>query len=250
MIRPKITIVTSNFNSGNDILITIDSIRKLKYKPIEWIVIDGGSTDGSIKLLYDNIDVVSKIVSEHDDGIYDAWNKGVKLASGDYISFLGAGDFYIDGGLEMLVNAAERCPEKQFISSRIELYEKDVGKSTRTVGRRWNWLIFRRYNNIAHPGALHSKRLFCEVGYFDKSFAVAGDYELLLRLKNKLDTDFVDRVTARMLRGGVSSKGIIGFQEAHAARIKNHSLPEFLSILEYYIARIKFNLKRLLGAFI
>lgn len=92
----KITIVTICYNVVKDLEKTIESVKKQSYSNLEYIIIDGGSTDGTKELLYKNSDVITKYISEPDKGIYDAMNKGIALSSGDWVSFMNAGDEFAD----------------------------------------------------------------------------------------------------------------------------------------------------------
>jgi cellulose synthase/poly-beta-1,6-N-acetylglucosamine synthase-like glycosyltransferase len=92
--KPLITIITSTYNAAEYLPRTIKSVREQTYTNIEWIIVDGNSKDNTVELIRQNEDVIDYWVSEPDSGIYDAWNKGVSLANGDWIAFLGAGDSY------------------------------------------------------------------------------------------------------------------------------------------------------------
>ena len=95
------SIITVVFNAKNDLIDTIKSLRQQNYKNFEYIIIDGGSTDGTLEVINDNLDVVDKWKSEKDSGIYDAMNKGIDLCQGNYIGMLNAGDRYTPNGLTM-----------------------------------------------------------------------------------------------------------------------------------------------------
>src|SRR5712664_874457 len=92
--RPLVTIITATFNDADNLLRTVKAVRELFYKNVEWIIVDGGSKDGTVEAIRRNENVIDYWMSEPDRGIYDAWNKGVSRANGDWISFLGAGDCY------------------------------------------------------------------------------------------------------------------------------------------------------------
>lgn len=114
---PLVTIVTPVFNAVEYLDETIKTIRKQSYKKIEYIVVDGGSTDGTIDIIKKNKDVISYWISEPDSGMYDALCKGLKKATGDYIGYLNAGDLYFDTTLETVVNILEKNNNVKWITS-------------------------------------------------------------------------------------------------------------------------------------
>ncbi len=234
---PLVSVITSVLNAGRDLEDTFKSMPNWGYNNIEYIVIDGASSDSTRDVLFDYRSCISKIVSESDTGIYDAWNKGLKLATGDYIAFLGAGDYYLNSGLSKLVSRALINSEADFISSRIAVYH-DSGEII-IEGAPWKWSNFRRYMNVDHPGALHSRRLFDLYGIFDESFKIAGDYEFLLRAGEKLNADFISDVTLKMRAGGVSQVGVAVFKEVERAKIKNGSVPMWLARIDRYYSEAK-----------
>lgn len=180
-------------------------MRNQPFRNFEWIIIDGGSKDGTLQLIKDSSDVITRWISEPDRGIYDAWNKGISLCNGRWISFLGADDIYLPNGLNDYASflIENENTELDYVSSRVNFVTKN-NKYIRTVGSKWAWQKFKRRMNSAHVGSLHNKELFNKVGLFDLNFRICGDYELLLRSKNSLKTGFVDSITAEMTVGGVS----------------------------------------------
>ncbi len=228
--KPLITIITAVFNEAQVLEKAILGVMNQKYNNIEYIIIDGDSTDGAVDVIREYEQAIDYWVSEPDTGIYDAWNKGVRLATGQYIAFLGAGDVYDDQGLEKLVACALAHPEADFISSKIAIVRD--GAIQRVLGSAWEWWIFRRRMNTAHPGSLHSRRLFDKFGEFDTSYRIAGDYEYLLRARDTLNTAYVDEVTVKVVAGGVSQIGYRVFQEAESAKIKNRSVSPWVARID------------------
>jgi glycosyltransferase involved in cell wall biosynthesis len=245
--HPLVTIITSTLNAEKDIIKTINSIKNQNYKNIEYIIIDGGSKDSTVEIIKQNLDVVTYYITEIDHGVYDAWNKGLRISNGDYISFLGSGDVYLDDGLANLVDMAISNPKADLISSKIEIYN-DISKYLKIYGEPWAWCKFKRYMTIAHPGALHSSRLFKKGGYFDESFKISGDYEFLLRFKDSLDSAFVNLVTARMLSGGLSQQGFRVFYESEIAKRKNDAVSPYIAKFDKYLAILKRAVRLLLSS--
>jgi len=203
--KPLITIITATYNAARYLPITIQSIRQLTYGNVEWLIVDGGSTDGTIELILQHSDLIDYWVSEPDNGIYDAWNKGISLASGNWIAFLGAGDAYRPHALTAYVNAINVSSElPELISSKVTFINSE-GLTLRVWGSAFKWPEFKKYMNVAHVGALHHKGLFKEHGYFDTSYSSSSDYEILMRCGAKLKTLYLDLITAEMLVGGISN---------------------------------------------
>lgn len=238
---PLISIITSTYNDDQAIRATLDCISNCAYSAIEYIVVDGGSTDLTQDVIHDAGGLISKSISEPDTGIYDAWNKGLRLATGQYIAFLGAGDVYVEGGLASLVKYALANPQADFISSKVAIHQDGVDQ--RIVGTAWQWKTSRRYMNAAHPGSLHSHRLFESYGEFDTSYQIAGDYEFLLRAGNTLQAAYVDEVTVRMAAGGISQSDFSVFREMEAAKIKNRAVPPWVARIDRYVAQSKYWIK-------
>jgi glycosyltransferase involved in cell wall biosynthesis len=203
--EPLITVVTATFNDAKDLLLTANSIRGLHYKNVEWIVIDGGSGDGTVEAIRQNEGIIDFWLSEPDRGIYDAWNKGVARAKGEWVSFLGAGDRYHPDALDRYVQAiAGRPSTPQLVSSRVRHVNR-AGKTLRVWGGELERDKFRKYMPIGHCGALHHRSLFEKHGQFDISYSSASDYEFLMRCGSGLDTAFLDAETTDMLVGGISN---------------------------------------------
>lgn len=212
--RPLVSIITPTFNSAKQLNKTIGSIRDLAYENVEWIVIDGASKDDTVELIKQNGDVVDYWVSEPDTGIFDAWNKGVRVAKGEWISFLGAGDAYTPDALDVFmgaIHASKTLPE--LVTSRIR-FVNDAGELLRVYGAPFNWEKFQKFMDVAHVGALHHKSLFNNHGLFDTRYSSAGDYEFIMRCGPGLKTLFLDRVTVDMLAGGIST-GRTGMMETY-----------------------------------
>lgn len=202
--RPLVTVVTSAMNACGMLPVTIRSVRDQTYDNVEYVVVDGASSDGTVALLREHSDVIDYWQSAKDTGIYDAWNKALQHARGDWIAFLGAGDRLVPDAIESLVRMATSASAPlDFISGRVDLYQGE--RFIRTVGRPWDWSTFKKYMGVAHPGALHSAAYFARHGGFDASLRIVGDYELLLRAGAGLRAAFLDKSLALMEVGGAST---------------------------------------------
>ena len=196
-----ITIITSTLNCAASFAATADSIRNQTCRTAQWIVADGGSTDGTVDLIRQNTDV-SRWFSQPDSGIYDAWNRALDHARGEYVCFLGADDaLHSPDTLSGLI-AAIGNGGYDLVTGRGRLIVAN-GKS-HEFGNPWSHRKLMRRMTICHPGALHHRDLFQRFGKFDTSYRICADYDFLLRLPSDLRTLHVDRVVADIADGGIS----------------------------------------------
>lgn len=193
--KPLISVVVAVFEAADTLQRCIDSVEAQTYPRKEMVVMDGGSTDGTVEILEANGEKVACWRSEPDRGIYHAWNKALERAQGDWICFLGADDYFADRDCLSDLVAAGGSADAVF--GKLMRFD-DAGRELRTFGRPWVWKEMKRHQSIAHPGALHRRYLFEKYGFFSESYPIAGDYEFLLRLGSGLKAAFVDRVTVCM----------------------------------------------------
>ena len=240
---PLISIIIATFNSEKVIARCIDSIVNQTYKNYELIIIDGNSTDNTIGIIKGYGKAISKLISEKDSGIYDAWNKGVKIAEGEWITFLGSDDFFYSTALFDYVDFINSLNETdlEFVSSKMHLVNGN-DKIIKPLGLPWSWEQCRLENVIAHPGSLHNKSLFTNFGLFNTDFKICGDYEFLLRPGKNFKTAFLNKFTVRMAQGGISANGKKLFREQYKAvtttgklDIKVAKLYHLVQMSKYYI---------------
>ena len=206
---PLISIIVAVYNAKATMQQCIDSVTHQTYPNKELIIIDGGSTDGTLALLEENHNKFSYWVSEPDCGIYNAWNKGLAQAKGEWICFLGADDYFWDTTvLERMAVKLELLPENIRVAyGQIMLIDLD-GQPPRSKGEPWEKIKdqFKQFMCIPHVGTMHRRSLFDQHGNFDESFRIAGDYEFLLRELTTGDASFIpDIVTAGQHLGGIST---------------------------------------------
>ena len=221
----------------------MQSIREQTYTNVEWIVVDGASADGTVDILRENDEVIDHWISEPDKGIYDAWNKGLSLAHGDWICFVGADDQLLPGAIQSMVNVInESTSPLDFVSGRVQLFSG--GSPRRTIGKPWSWRRFKKYMCVAHVGAMHNAAYFGHHGGFDATFRIAGDYELLLRAGRHLRAGYVDEVVARMEVGGVSNENPAVFRETLEARLRHGATSHLGGLVSTALAWIKWKIRR------
>lgn len=253
MKRPLISIITSTYNSAKTLNDTLVSVLNQTYSNIEYIIVDGASTDGTVEILkaqqqqFKNNNIRFKWISEPDTGIYNAWNKALKMIAGDWVVFIGSDDYFKNNTVfeEMLpfLNQSEEngC---NYVYGKIEHVDKNE-QLIEVVGKPWS-LQKKRFTytmNLGHSGCFHHKNLFTKHGNFDDSFKIVGDYEFLLReFKNPNNNAFfVDKSLIIMREGGVSASldnRLTIVKENHKAR-KINGITAFSKELFFWELRVR-----------
>lgn len=208
---PRISVIVAVFNAQSTLQQCLDSVTQQTYKNIELIAIDGGSTDESVDILKRNDSKIDYWISEPDRGVYNAWNKALEKASGDWICFLGADDYFWDADVltKMADQLSRVAKETPLVYGQVMLLTAS-GESMYPIGQAWPDIHeqLKKMMCIPHPGAMHRKSFFNDNGSFDESYKISGDYELLLRgfSKSEAKVSFVsDLITVGMRHGGLSS---------------------------------------------
>lgn len=246
----KFSIITASFNSEKTIEATFRSIIDQSYNNLEYIVIDGNSSDGTVDLIkqyeskFKEAGIDYKWISEKDDGIYDAWNKGLEISQGDWVGFIGSDDVYQSYTFSLYAKYILENPEMDFISAKTKMVRN--GKVIRIMGEEWNWQTFKREMKVGHAGAIHNKKYFEKYGNFNSDFKITGDYELLLRAKEKLKVGFINDCVAIMGGDGVSSTLVMKtLSEAKRAKVESGVKNYFQASIEMYFVYVKIVLKSL-----
>ncbi len=204
----KISIITVAFNSAKTIRQTIESVLAQDYADLEYIIIDGNSKDKTMAIVRSFGDKI-KYISEPDKGIYDALNKGVKMATGDVIGTIGSDDFYPNNQVISQVasvfienNVSAVYGDKQYVNPGEE--EKIVRYWSSGEYKKSNWL---KGWMPPHLSFYIKKNAFLEHGYYITDFTCSGDYELMLRMlyKNNLTAKYLPKVLMTMRNGGTST---------------------------------------------
>jgi glycosyltransferase involved in cell wall biosynthesis len=208
--RLKISIITVCYNSATTLEDAIKSVLAQHYLDIEHIVIDGGSTDGTASILKKYSGRIAKVVSEPDDGIYDAMNKGISLATGDAIGVLNSDDFYASNDvIENLVMAFTK--ETDMVIGDVAFVDRaNVQKWLRYVsGSGFSPWLLRFGWMPPHPATFVRKNVYETFGHYKTDFAIAADYEFFVRtlMSGSLRTVHTSKVLVTMRDGGASTGG-------------------------------------------
>ena len=226
----KISVITVVFNAVDTIEDTIKSVMAQDYRDIEHIVIDGGSTDGTMDVVNQYREHLAMVMSEPDNGIYDAMNKGIDLATGDIIGNLNADDWYADNAvISRVANAFSENTDMDAIYGDIVYVTKN--KPHRIV-RYWQSQpyeegLFEKGWMPAHPSFFVKREIYSRLGKYDLVLQIQSDFELTMRFMavNKIKTLYLPGVMVKMRMGGVTnnriSNVIKGNLEAYKACRKN-----------------------------
>ena len=208
----NVSIITVCLNSADTIEDTIKSAISQDYKNIEHIVVDGGSTDGTLDVIGRYKGKIAKVISEPDEGIYDAMNKGIRLATGDVVGFLNAGDFYaVETAISQVVTSFQKNDCEVVYADLEYVAENNPGKTVRRwISRPYQSGLFKKGWHPPHPTFFAKKIIFDKYGGFDLSYDIGADYELMLRFleKHSVKSCYIPSVLVKMRSGGISNKNL------------------------------------------
>lgn len=215
----KVSIVTVCLNSAETIENTINSVLSQDYREIEYIIVDGGSKDNTLDVINKYKNNIDQVVSEPDNGIYDAMNKGLRLATGEIVGFLNSGDFYVSETVIGQIVKSIQANNTDCCYGDLEyVAEKNLGETV----RRWESPpyqegLFEKGWHPPHPTFFAKKTVFDKYGGFDLNYDIGADYELMLRFLKKygVKSCYIPNVLVRMRTGGKSNKNLLQIIKAN-----------------------------------
>lgn len=234
----KVSIITVVYNNVATICSAIESILSQTYLNKELIIIDGGSTDGTLEKVVAYGNQINVVISEPDNGIYDAMNKGLSLATGDVVAILNSDDLFSTSFvLENVIHKFKHTKAEGVFGDLDYVHAHDVSK----VFRRWISGNYKPGSFLKgwmppHPTFFVKKTVYDKHGFFDTSFKIAGDYELMLRFihLNNIELAYLPEVLVKMRTGGVSNSGVknrvLGNLEDRRAWKVNGIKPHFYTL--------------------
>jgi len=214
----KLSIITVCFNQQKNISETIESVLSQNYKDIEYILIDGGSSDGSLEIINDYSSDIDCLISEPDNGIYNAINKGLSKATGDIIGLLHAGDLFYDNNVISNVVSCFKQGDSDLIYGHSVVYAEDRKKIIRkNVSPKYKDNLMKFGWFPSHQSIYLKSSVFDQCGDYNEDYKIAADYEFLLRvlLVHKLKAKRLDMFLLKFHLGGVSSKNIMSVVESN-----------------------------------
>jgi len=242
----KVSVITVTFNSAATLQNTIDSLAIQDYPNIEYIIVDGNSTDDTLSIIQSNTDVVSKWISEPDTGLYDAMNKGIKMATGDVVGIINSDDFYHRAdAISQIVKAFEESGKESVYTDIRFVNPDNLNKTVRYYNsKRFKLHKFKRGIMPAHPTFFTYRENFEKFGYYRTDYKIAADFELLVRFlhKHKLGHHYLPIDMMKMRTGGLSTKSwksiYIINQENYRACEENGIDTNFLWLYSRYFRKL------------
>ncbi|MFA0542207.1 glycosyltransferase family 2 protein [Vibrio sp. 10N.222.52.B7] len=208
----KVSIITVCYNSAETIEDTINSIKAQTYENIEYIVVDGGSKDHTNQIVNKYSEVVDIHISEKDEGLYDAMNKGIKMATGDVIGILNSDDFFCSENsvAELMAGFTSEKIDGVY-SDLVYVKEHDTSKVTRLYSSKvYKQSLIKFGLMLPHPTFYVRQSVYNTCGLYKTNYRVAADFELIARCVSKgIILNRVPKITVKMREGGVSSSGLM-----------------------------------------
>jgi len=233
----KFSVITVSFNSAETISDTITSIAQQDYGDIEHIVVDGGSSDGTLEII-SNSPSIAHYVSEPDKGIYDAMNKGIAMASGDVIGILNADDFYVNKSvISQIAQVFNNEEVEACYADLVYVKENDTSK----IVRYWKSQSFKPGLFLkgwmpAHPTFFVRKSVYQQHGLFNLNYRIASDVEMLFRLLEvkRIKTVYLPETIIKMRLGGTTNKSFKNIKQ------QNQEVLMMLDTFYGHVSRVRF----------
>ena len=242
----KVSVITVAYNSVKTIQDTIESVLRQDYPQIEYILIDGASTDGTVDIVKSYGDRITHVISEPDRGMYDALNKGLALASGDIIGMLNSDDFYIHSQvISTVVTTLQNTQVDCVFADMVYVNPNNLNKVVRYYSSApFNPRRFAYGWMPGHPTVFIKRWAYDRYGYFKTNYKIAADYELLTRFlaKHQLPYTYVPQVWVKMRTGGISTRNLMSNwilnREIVRACAENGIRTNLLNVFSKYFTKI------------
>lgn len=230
---PVVSVITAVYNGEIHLEKTINSVINQTYSNIEYIIIDGNSSDNTVDIIKKYEKEIDYWISEPDSGIYEAFNKGLSYASGDYIGFINSGDWYESDGIQKIMADVKKDPA--IYCGHMNLISEN-GDKPATVHKSNPERLFQTMR-VAHPASFVSRHIFNQIGGFSTTYKIAGDYDFMLRARLKGFYIFVvDKIVTNMPLGGISKDLMTVYREERI--IKNLNLGRKLRHWIWYASNV------------
>lgn len=238
-----VSIITVVFNGATHLEQTITSVLALEYLPLEYIIIDGGSTDGTLDIIRKYEDRIDYWVSENDRGIYDAMNKGIALARGTWIGLLNADDYYEPGAVSAVMARVKECPGSQLVYGNTYVVQE-------RLGIRYKWYASTKYwlgMCFSHQALWVHSEVYRQLGGYDDRLKIAADYDFVVKcFTSGLRMVSVDAFVVNYRDSGISALNLM-----HSMREGRHVLRRYVGLLsKQHLAYSGLVLKSLLFSWI
>lgn len=237
----KISIVTAVLNGAEALEETINSVLTQEYDDFEYIIIDGASTDGTLQIIDKYRNKLAHLISEPDDGIYEAMNKGIKLCSGDVIGIINAGDYYFPGVFQKVANTFQGKNLEQHI------FWGDVEYSKAGIVRGWRPHNLKIGAFAPHPSMFTPRAVYELIGLYDESFGLLGDYDFMYRAVNihGIKALYLPELIAYYKEGGLSDRNVLNCLRDELRVKLRYGVPKISAVLIFWLKTLK-NLPRII----
>lgn len=242
----RVSIITVCYNSEKFIEECIQSVLSQDYQNIEYIVVDGKSTDRTLDIISRYKDKITKIISEEDDGLYDAMNKGIVASTGEIVGILNSDDLFNDKSCVQEVVKAFNNIEVECVFANLTFFKKDRKSITRLYdSKKFKLRHFLSGDAPAHPTFYTRKHNFEKFGYYSTRHPVAADFDLMLRFLyiEKLKYQFIDKVIVNMREGGKSTRNLLTYivnnREKYDILKRNKLTASYVKLMSRYIFKIR-----------
>ena len=244
----KVSLITATYNSEISIKTCLDSIVSQDYSDLEYLFIDGGSSDNTLSIIkkYRQNNPFIKMVSEKDYGIYDALNKGISAASGDIIGFVHSDDFLASSDIINDIVSMMKTESLDGVYGNLQYVNKN---NTQKVIRNWiscdfKFSLLKNGWMPPHPTLFLKKEVYQKHGLFDVSYRISADYDFMLRIfkDSELKLGYLPKVITKMRVGGASNrsiKNIIEKSKEDYRAIKSNNIGDFLTLIRKNTSKLK-----------
>jgi glycosyltransferase involved in cell wall biosynthesis len=249
MSKPRVTIITACRNGANTIKDAIDSIIAQGYENLEYIIVDADSDDGTAEIIEKYKQHVSIWIREPDKGIVDAWNKGIRQASGDIVGILNTDDYYLPDAMQRAVDTFVEDEECGFVFGHLRVVNEETGDEHIEMGLP-DYHVSIVYDVVAvpHPTVFVRKKVYEQIGVFDSAYTLAMDYEFVRRMVHAgIKGICIPHLQAVMRQGGVSDRNIIeAFRQVMRISIR-YGFNPFLAVGYFSLKAVRTWLGRFLS---
>jgi len=237
--EPLVSIITVVFNSKNLLEKTIQSVINQDYRNVEYIIIDGGSKDGTVDIIKKYNDKIAYWISEPDNGLYDAMNKGIQQAKGDYLWFINSGDqIYSDETLRLIIDGGKTYADVFYgLTVMIDINGKEIGNRRLKPRENLTWKSLRMGMLISHQSIIARKSI---IPFYDLKYRFSADFDWMIKVLKKADSvKYTNLILSKFLDGGLTKQNILpGLKERFRIMCNNYGV--FPTILRHFIIGIKF----------